>query len=917
MAKPMLDDLELQQAQRIASAEEEVYAEHAVPALEGDFLQDLGRRAVRIEATAMLTGPEAKDRVADLREKFRAADKMPFVADIATATRVDPVLVESLSVRERAGRPDAFEIALALREWIDPPAPETEDPPIIPPDPPVDEIGALEVTVLVEGRPEFDFSTVTVTARGTRDSGEQLDRPLTGRSGNIWTEEGFPPGRYEIRAVVESPEPMSGAQPADVRPGQTTEVTIVLRPGAQIAKAFIIHYRFDRAFVEPCLREVLRRVVDHSNAHPDEKLLIVGHTDRAGSGDYNQFLSERRARGVYAFLVFGRERELAIADWNELRKPAGGASSLADSWSERDEQRHLAGAGDRLHGAGLVRGSGRAPVPQRRCLRGRGTAPLARLRRAGAGQEHRVRLAAYPAHRDPVRARRPPSLPGATTGHARPAALLGHPRPAAAPLAPRARKRQPAPVFRDPRSERARQVSDPGGRARAGAGVGDDHVRGRHAGAERRVRARRRRWRVPPHERCGSGGPGRGAARHRHLAGRPADPRPRRRPGALLLSEGDAGGDLHPRDLRSRPAAGGAREGRGAGGGARQCDLSRVSPRRRRHAMTPPGGVIQRVPVAPSPIAGTFTFPANRAAPTVPIPVMVRHLHTAPARVEVVVGVSRRFRGTGGTLDESGKTAAIRWFDRATGGTAIVLPPAGLQLTAAQLNRGFHLFAESNVPSDSVGDYVLTLTLAGGPDPLATPPASVGITAVRLTIDVFPPGPAFGTGVPAPMPEPPATAPPAGTATDKWFLGRTVNVQDAALAQARARIRVRQVEPSSFAGRLSIRQRALSGTTLGRDIARAALLDDDLEPPPGLPPPAVPAPANPNPFAFPPPSNLGRDFFVEGRALSAARRDVAFQLGLEGGEPDGHRVAFTIGVGCSIAIDNALRAVLVKKAPAN
>ncbi len=333
--------------------------------------------------------------------------------------------------------------------------------------------------------------------------------------------------------------------------------------------------------------------------------------------------------------------------------------------------------------------------------------------------------------------------------------------------------------------------------------------------------------------------------------------------------------------------------------------------------MTPPGGVIQRVPVAPSPIAGTFTFPANRAAPTVPIPVMVRHLHTAPARVEVVVGVSRRFRGTGGTLDESGKTAAIRWFDRATGGTAIVLPPAGLQLTAAQLNRGFHLFAESNVPSDSVGDYVLTLTLAGGPDPLATPPASVGITAVRLTIDVFPPGPAFGTGVPAPMPEPPATAPPAGTATDKWFLGRTVNVQDAALAQARARIRVRQVEPSSFAGRLSIRQRALSGTTLGRDIARAALLDDDLEPPPGLPPPAVPAPANPNPFAFPPPSNLGRDFFVEGRALSAARRDVAFQLGLEGGEPDGHRVAFTIGVGCSIAIDNALRAVLVKKAPAN
>lgn len=338
MPKPMLDDLELQQAQRIASAEEEVYAEHAVPALEGDFLQDLGRRAVRIEATAVLTGPEAKDRVAGLREKFRAAEPMPFVADIATATRIDPVLVESLAVRERAGRPDGFEVALALREWIEPPAPETEAPPILPPEPPVEEIGALEVTVLVEGRPEFDFSTVTVSARGTRDTGEDLDRPLTGRSGNVWTEEGFPPGQYEIRAVVESPEPMSGAQAADVRPGQTTEVTIVLRPGARIAKAFIVHYRFDRAFVEPCLREVLRRAVEYSNAHPDEKLLIVGHTDRAGSGDYNQFLSERRARGVYAFLSFGRERDAAIEEWDQLRRPAAATPGLADSWGDRERQ---------------------------------------------------------------------------------------------------------------------------------------------------------------------------------------------------------------------------------------------------------------------------------------------------------------------------------------------------------------------------------------------------------------------------------------------------------------------------------------------------------------------------------------------------------------------------------------------------
>jgi hypothetical protein len=323
----------------------------------------------------------------------------------------------------------------------------------------------------------------------------------------------------------------------------------------------------------------------------------------------------------------------------------------------------------------------------------------------------------------------------------------------------------------------------------------------------------------------------------------------------------------------------------------------------------PQKGVIQRVPVPPSPIAGTFTFPANKTAPTVPIPVMVQRPHTAPARVEVVVGVSRTFRGTGGLLEEKGHTVSFRWFDKAKGGTLVPIPVNGLPLTAAQLNKGFHLFAESNVPSGTVGDYVLTLVLAGGPDPLATPPASVGLTAVRLTLDVFPPGPTSGPGVPAPMPEPPATAPPAGTATDKWFLGRTVNVQDAALSQARARIHARQ-EPSGFSGNLSIRQRALAGTTLGKDSARAALLDDD----PSAPLPSTVAHANP--FVFPAIIS-GQDFFVEGRALSAKARDVAFQLGFDGGEPDGDRVAFTVGVGSSITIGNTLRAVLVKKAPAN
>ncbi|MGH9940555.1 MAG: DNA circularization N-terminal domain-containing protein, partial [Blastocatellia bacterium] len=106
--KPMLDGVELQLVQKIAADDEEVVVQHGVPALEGDFLQDLGRRASRITLTGVMTGPEAGDDLKTWREKFRAAETVSFVADIATATKVDKVLIEEFGIRELAGRPERF-----------------------------------------------------------------------------------------------------------------------------------------------------------------------------------------------------------------------------------------------------------------------------------------------------------------------------------------------------------------------------------------------------------------------------------------------------------------------------------------------------------------------------------------------------------------------------------------------------------------------------------------------------------------------------------------------------------------------------------------------------------------------------------------------------------------------------------------
>lgn len=333
----MLDGVELQTVQEVEGAEAEAVRTHAIPALEGDFLQDLGRRATRISLNGILIGPDVADSLKKLREKFRRAVAVPFVADIASATRVEKVLIEDFGVRELAGKPERFEYALTLREFIPIPQPKTEPPP--PPPPPVKVTASLTVEVVVTGQPAFDFSTVVVSVDGTQDDSTSLSRTLTHRQNNVWTEDPIPSGDYTAHAVVSSPQAMTGSAAAKISPGEKKHVTITLTPSAPVAKAFIVHFWFDRAFIEPCLKAVLRQAADRARNTPNEKVVIVGHTDLTGTADYNQSLSERRARSVYAMLTFGRDRAGAVAEWNSLRQPAsGGLPSVKDSWGVREYQ---------------------------------------------------------------------------------------------------------------------------------------------------------------------------------------------------------------------------------------------------------------------------------------------------------------------------------------------------------------------------------------------------------------------------------------------------------------------------------------------------------------------------------------------------------------------------------------------------
>ncbi|HEX7124914.1 MAG TPA: OmpA family protein [Thermodesulfobacteriota bacterium] len=59
----------------------------------------------------------------------------------------------------------------------------------------------------------------------------------------------------------------------------------------------------DKATIRPEARQSIATAADVLKKYPDTYITVEGHTDSTGSADYNQRLSERRARAVYDLLV--------------------------------------------------------------------------------------------------------------------------------------------------------------------------------------------------------------------------------------------------------------------------------------------------------------------------------------------------------------------------------------------------------------------------------------------------------------------------------------------------------------------------------------------------------------------------------------------------------------------------------------
>lgn len=96
-----------------------------------------------------------------------------------------------------------------------------------------------------------------------------------------------------------------------------------------------VEFDFDEADLRPVDRELLSRIAGVLLTFEDFSIEVVGHTDRIGTAEYNQELSERRAEAVRDYLV-----EIGVDPEAISARGMGESSPLVEGTDEESHQRN-------------------------------------------------------------------------------------------------------------------------------------------------------------------------------------------------------------------------------------------------------------------------------------------------------------------------------------------------------------------------------------------------------------------------------------------------------------------------------------------------------------------------------------------------------------------------------------------------
>ena len=124
LVRPMIGSWEPSGLESISSVETRRLAVLAIPGLQGDLQQDMGRGMLAVRIQGSLSGDEARDRfLEEVRAQFLAGEPVDFIADIMAESELEQVMIARLELAEVAGQTDDFRYDIVLTEYTEPPEP--------------------------------------------------------------------------------------------------------------------------------------------------------------------------------------------------------------------------------------------------------------------------------------------------------------------------------------------------------------------------------------------------------------------------------------------------------------------------------------------------------------------------------------------------------------------------------------------------------------------------------------------------------------------------------------------------------------------------------------------------------------------------------------------------------------------------
>ena len=143
-----------------------------------------------------------------------------------------------------------------------------------------------------------------------------------------------------LRLAFGSPAPAPAAAPAPAPAPPTARAEPAPVAVDCDSESFVVYFELNSAEVTDQAQAVIANTADLVGDCDPTRVTVTGHTDRSGAADYNQKLSERRARvvreglireGIMASMITVRasgERELAVDTPDGVREPLNRRSEV-------------------------------------------------------------------------------------------------------------------------------------------------------------------------------------------------------------------------------------------------------------------------------------------------------------------------------------------------------------------------------------------------------------------------------------------------------------------------------------------------------------------------------------------------------------------------------------------------------------